>query len=345
MSSAAPVSTVAMGAQPPNRAAQPPIDECPPTPSTERHSAQRRPAASPRRTLRVITKDGVSLAARDFGARRPHHTVVFLHGLCLNSSTWAQQINRLLRQHGPQVRVISYDHRGHGRSTSAPMSSYSIDQLADDFAQVLRVLNVTGPLTVVAHSMGGMTVLAYLNRPASQRPVDPTGLVLVATAAGKLAERGLGRLLAAPGAAALLHLAAHTPEHVLRGLIKPVCATLSRAAHRVQTATLASVTLTALTTTPPGTALGFLTALRTYDLYPTLTAIRAQTTIISGAVDPITPQAHARDLATAIPDALHISVPNAGHMLPQQAPQVIDRAIQKAIALKRVAPNLQGIQM
>src|ERR1700733_966362 len=88
--------------------------------------------------------------------------------------------------------------------------SYTIDQLADDLAQVLRVLDVTGSLTVAAHSMGGMTVLAYLQRPQPERPVDPIGLVLVATAAGKLTERGLGRLLAAPGIARLLSLGTHS---------------------------------------------------------------------------------------------------------------------------------------
>ncbi|EUA17273.1 putative alpha/beta hydrolase [Mycobacterium xenopi 3993] len=44
----------------------------------------------------------------------------------------------------------------------------------------------------MGHSLGGMTALAYLGRPACDRPVEPKGLVLVATAAGRLAERGWG---------------------------------------------------------------------------------------------------------------------------------------------------------
>ncbi|MGH3970393.1 MAG: alpha/beta fold hydrolase, partial [Mycobacterium sp.] len=159
-----------------------------------------------------------------------------------------------------------------------------------------------------------------------------TGLVLVATAAGKLTQHGLGRLLAAPGAATLLHLATQAPEHLLRILIKPICATLSHLGDHLAATTLASVTLTALTTTPPTTALGFLPALRAYNLYPTLPAIRARTFIVSGDVDPLTPPAHSRDLAAAIPGARHISVPGAGHMLPQQAPAVIHRAICQALA-------------
>jgi pimeloyl-ACP methyl ester carboxylesterase len=290
------------------------------------------PAATAPRAPQVITNDGVALAVNDFGSRRPRHTIVFLHGLCLNSTSWDAHIDRLIRQYGPALRLISYDHRGHGRSANAPLTSYRIDQLADDLAQVLAALNVTGPLTLVAHSMGGMTALAYLHRPKPQWPVDPTGLVLMATAAGKLTERGLGRLLAAPGSATLLHLGTHTPDHLLRSLVKPVCATLAHFGNRLPATTLATVTLTALTTTPPGTALGFLPALRTYDLYRTLHAIRARTIIISGTADAITPPAHARDLAAAIPGARHLSVPNGGHMLPQQAPAVIHRAIGHAVA-------------
>src|SRR5260370_37959595 len=108
------------------------------------------------------------------------------------------------------------------------MSTTRIDEVADDLAHVLTALDVTGPLTLVGHSMGGMTALAYLARPAAERPVEPHGLVLVATAAGKLAERGLARLLATPAPAALVGLIEHTPQHALHALVGPVRATLSR---------------------------------------------------------------------------------------------------------------------
>lgn len=44
--------------------------------------------------------------------------------------------------------------------------------------------------------MGDMTALEYLGRPAADRPVEPSGLVLIATAAGRLAERGLAASIA-----------------------------------------------------------------------------------------------------------------------------------------------------
>ena len=280
----------------------------------------------------VRTSNGVRLAVCDTGPRTAEHTVVFLHGLCLNETTWERQITYLMRRYGRSVRVISYDHRGHGRSAAASMNTYRIDQLADDLVQVLTALEVTGPLTLVGHSMGGMTALAYLARPAAERPVEPHGLVLVATAAGKLAERGLARLLATPAPAALVGLIQHTPECALHALVGPVCATLSRWRGRGHSATLAAVTVAALTTTPVATAVGFLPSLRAYNQYATLSSIHARTVVISGGADPLTPPSHAADIAAGISTAEHIHIPYGGHMLPLEAPHVVNDAIRRTIA-------------
>ncbi|MBO0882340.1 MAG: alpha/beta hydrolase [Mycobacterium sp.] len=280
----------------------------------------------------VSTRDGVSLAVHDTGPRSAEHTVVFLHGLCLNQTLWDRQISYLRRRYGRSVRVISYDHRGHGRSASAPMSTYRIDQLADDLAQVLTALEVSGPLTLVGHSMGGMTALAYLGRPAVERPIEPGGLVLVATAAGKLTERGLARLLATPAPAALVGLIEHTPAHAVHALVGPVRATLSRWHGHGDGARLAATVVGALTGTPVATAVGFLPSLRAYDQYPTLASIHAHTVVISGGADPLTPATHAADLAAGIAGAQHVRVPYAGHMLPQLVPHVINDAIRRTIS-------------
>src|SRR6185312_4839151 len=126
------------------------------------------------------------------------------------------------------IRIIAYDHRGHGGSSAAPMSTYRIDRLAADLDEVLTALNVTAPLTLVGHSMGAMVALAYLSRRACERAVDPHGLVLVATAAGKLGQRGLGRLLGTPATPLLFKVIGCVPDPALKMLAAPVCATLSR---------------------------------------------------------------------------------------------------------------------
>lgn len=286
-------------------------------------------------------RDGVRLALRDSGSRYVDHTVVFLHGFCLGQASWERQVDHLLRRDGPGVvRVISYDHRGHGRSGQAPMSSYRIEQLADDLAQVLTVRRVTGPLTLVGHSMGGMTALRYLGRPAADRPVEPHGLVLVASAAGKLSERGLGRALGHPRHRRALRAHRPHPARALRALAGPLCSTLHRwcIGGNAERATLAAVTAAALASTPVPTAVGFLPSLRSYDQYHALGAIRANTIVVSGGADKFNPPPHARDLVAGIPGATHVYEPGAGHMLLHEAPHLVTEAIRCAIARSGASP-------
>lgn len=286
-----------------------------------------------RRDNLVTTDDGVKLAVRDIGNRDATHTVVFLHGLCLSQACWARQIDYLADRYGSALRIISYDHRGHGHSSQAPMSTYRIERLAEDLAQVLTVCKVSGPATLVGHSMGGMTALGYLGLDAGRRPVDPAGLVLVATAAGKLRQRGMGRLLGTPATAALVGVAGVAPEQAIRAMAAPLCATLSRWRRGASAATLAAVAADALAAVSVATAVGFLPALRDYDQYPMLATIRARTVVLSGGADPLTPAAHARDLAAAIPGAEHVHIPGAGHMLPQEAAQLVHEAIRRAAGI------------
>lgn len=281
----------------------------------------------------ITTADDVQLACSDYGDLAAERTVIFLHGLCLSQVSWQHHIDYLQRRYNGAVRVIGYDHRGHGKSESAPISTYRPGQLAGDLADTIEQLEVSGSVILVGHSLGGMVALSYLARQIHQRPIDPDGLVLVATAAGRIAERGLGRLLATPGIVGLSRLLAHTPQHALRTLSTPVCAALSRHAGYGQTqrATLAAVAAAAVTTTPAATAVGFLPALRVFNTHASLRAVRAQTVVISGSADPITPPVHSRELAAQIPGATHVCVPGAGHMLAQQAPQVVAGAIDRLL--------------
>ncbi|WP_119184980.1 alpha/beta fold hydrolase [Mycobacterium decipiens] len=286
----------------------------------------------------VTTSDGVRLGVRDYGgAGAGIHTLVLLHGLCLTQESWELPIRQLVRRWDNTVRIITYDHRGHGRSSSAPMHSYRIDRLAADLAEVLAALRITGPLTLAGHSMGGMTALAYLGRPAVHRPVEPHGLVLIATAAGRLAERGLGRLLATPATKILFEVVQRMPQgstdRAIRALVRPVGDAViryrgQRSCHR---SALAAVAASAIRTTSLRTAAGFLPSLRRYDQNHALASIAANTIVVSGGADVLTPASHARDLHAAIPGAAHLHRPNAGHMLLQDEPHCISEAINCAM--------------
>lgn len=285
---------------------------------------------------RIITvRDGVQFAVRD---QRPAHaeaTVVLLHGLCLEKNSWAGQVGHLTRQWGDRIRIISYDHRGHGRSGSAPKRTYTVTQLAEDLADVLTTLRVTGPLTLAGHSMGGMVALAYLGLPPTDRPVEPSGLILAATAAGRLAERGIARLLASPATDLLCGLAAVAPQRAIRLLTKPVCATLTLQFGAHARSTMLRLFGTALAaTTSLDTAIGFLPGLRSFDQTSTLGSVRAETIVLSGGADLLTPPFHAREMADAIPGATHLHLPMAGHMLLHEAANAVTDAISRTIGTR-----------
>ena len=315
------------------------------TPQTPPTRCSRRRIPGARRSLAckrtITTSDGVRLSVRDWGSRDAGHTVVLLHGFCLNKDSWNIQMTQLIRRWGNNIRIISYDHRGHGDSGGASMHTYRIDRLADDLAELLVALGVTGPLTLVGHSMGGMTALAYLGRPASKRPVEPESLVLVATAAGNLGSHGLGRLLHTPVTSMLYHLVHHMPragtDEVVQVLARPVCAALTRHSGygEAPPKSLVDASAAAINATPSTTKVGFLPGLKNYDCTQTLSSITAKTTIISGGADKLTPLCHARELAAGIPRATHIHQPTAGHTLLHEIPQVVTGAISSAIAAGR----------
>jgi len=285
----------------------------------------------------VLTRDGVRVAVRDSGPVDADHTVVLLHGLCLSARSWIEPARLLSRCVGEGVRIISYDHRGHGQSGCAPMSTYHVDQLADDLADVLAVLRVRGPLTLGGHSLGGMAALTYCARQTTLRPVEPQGLVLVATAAGQLAERGFGRLLATPAPGLLAALIAHTPpaaaEQVVRALARPVCEVFGRCGGcaSAERQALCTMCADALASTAVSTAAGFLLQLRGYDQTAALKAIRARTTVLSGGADVLTPVAHAHELVAGIAGAAHRHYPRAGHMLLHEASREVAEAIAEMV--------------
>ncbi|MDT5354957.1 MAG: hypothetical protein QOJ56_3489 [Mycobacterium sp.] len=169
----------------------------------------------------VTTSDGVSLSVREYGPRDAAHTVVLLHGLCLNKDSWTIQIGHLLRQYGDSFRIISYDHRGHGDSAAAPMQTYHIDQLATDLADLLVALSVTGPLTLAGHSMGGMVALVAPGSP--RRPATcPTPWAYPRRHRGGQTRRA--RPGPAPGQTRHRHpLRTHRPRTARRRRPSPSC--------------------------------------------------------------------------------------------------------------------------
>ncbi len=80
-----------------------------------------------------------------------------------------------------RCEVVWYDHRGNGRSGRPSRETLTMEQLADDAADLLAHLGL-GPAVVVAHSYGGFVAQELVFR----HPDAVAALILVATGPGQL---------------------------------------------------------------------------------------------------------------------------------------------------------------
>jgi pimeloyl-ACP methyl ester carboxylesterase len=141
----------------------------------------------------LITPDGVRLHVETTGPEDAPVAVVLSHGWTCSTRSWHHQFEGLPRLLGESaVRVVAYDHRGHGKSEAAPVGSTRIEQLAEDLVAVLDAVVPSGPVVYAGHSMGGMTLMAL----ADQRPelFDEriAAVALVSTSSGQIASRPFG---------------------------------------------------------------------------------------------------------------------------------------------------------
>ncbi|ANH38399.1 3-oxoadipate enol-lactonase 2 [Nocardioides dokdonensis FR1436] len=143
----------------------------------------------------VIADDGVPLhvevdeldpeAAAD---QRSDLTIIFVHGYALSMGCWHFQ----RAAYRGLVRSVFYDQRSHGRSGRSSMENATIDQLGSDLARVLEEQVPEGPVVLVGHSMGGMTIVALAEQHPELFGSRVVGVGLVSTTAGGL---DVGRLL------------------------------------------------------------------------------------------------------------------------------------------------------
>jgi pimeloyl-ACP methyl ester carboxylesterase len=132
----------------------------------------------------VTTPDGVVLHTEVDEGPGDELTLVYVHGYALNLDCWHFQ--RLYFR--GQLRQVLYDLRSHGRSTRSEAERCRIPQLAEDLYQVLEEVVGPGPVVLIGHSMGAMTIM----RLAQSRPElfgsRVLGVALFCTSAGELTD-------------------------------------------------------------------------------------------------------------------------------------------------------------
>jgi pimeloyl-ACP methyl ester carboxylesterase len=294
-----------------------------------------------RRTrLSIRLADGVRLHADAHGDPHAPITVLLLHGWTLDRRIWHHQVAYLAAARAAgapatPIRVVAYDARGHGRSGSTPRRAATLDQLGDDLAQVVRQVAPGGPVVLVGHSLGGMTIMEYAHRHPADFAAQVGGLVLVSTTAEGATHTSYGlrptlaRLVRATevnGARLLAYTGAWRPHRAVLPALRPGLRwllfgdTVAKEDVRLTSAVVARASLGAIG--------GFRNSIGTQLRLETLAAIAAvPAAVLVGDRDRLTPPRCAEAIAAALPGTDLIVCPGAGHMLPLERPNEVTEAV------------------
>ena len=295
----------------------------------------------------VSTPDGVTLHTETdelADGRTPEVTIVFVHGYALSLDCWHFQRKHFRARQAREgaerlgARLVFYDQRSHGRSARSDPSLCRVPQLADDLAQVLdEVVGADGdggPVVLIGHSMGAMTIMHL----ASTRPTwfdtnpedaSPTGhqvigVGLVATSSGGLREHSIIKGL---------------PGRTFARITPPLLAGLNRIPELVERSRRAGTDLAWVITKQmgfgrpdvPASYVEFLSQMLgetpmtvVADFYPAFadldetTALEVlnhlPTAVIGGVEDMITPVQHTERIIELVPNAESLILEQCGHM-------------------------------
>ncbi|OFJ50295.1 alpha/beta fold hydrolase [Mycolicibacterium grossiae] len=291
----------------------------------------------------VTTTDGVPLAVREVGPENAPLTVVFAHGFCLRMGAFYFQRARLSEQWGDQVRMVFYDQRGHGQSGDAPPDTFTVPQLGQDLEAVLAVVAPRGPVVLVGHSMGGMTVLSHARQFPKQYKSRIVGVALISSAAEGVARSPLGEILRNPALEAARFAVRYAPSavHRTRGAARSVIGPILRAASYGDEKISPSVVAFSermMHDTPIATLVGFLHALEVHDETAALaTLARIPTLVLCGDRDLLTPDEYSASMAAALPKCELVIVPGAGHLVQLERPEIVDDALVRLV--ERATPS------
>lgn len=253
--------------------------------------------------LTFLDNGGVQLCVERRGAG-PRH-VLCLHGWISARRMWYDVADRL---DPDRFTLYLLDFRGSGLS-DRPDHGHDLHGYVSDAAAALAA--IPAPAILVGHSMGGK-IAEYL---ATERPANLERLILVAPGSARgvrLGERHRALSLEAYGSRKRIEafqraaMAAAISEEAMQRIVDDAL-TGQREAW-----------------------FGWYDHGRSVDFHERLAKIAVPTLCIGGAKDPLAPVSRLRtDVVQAISGALLVTLRNAGHNLPVEAPDEIAAAISR----------------
>ena len=297
----------------------------------------------------MTTDDGVALHveidAPESSSRGRRHvtgrmpTVVLVHGFALSMRSWVLQRRALIHE---GYRVVSYDQRGHGRSGGSDVEQYTIARLGRDLGAVLEATCPSGPVVLVGHSMGGMSVMSYIGQHPDVVRERVLAVALVSTSPGgaEMTEFGLGatvgRVVGSLGPGVLTRMSRHAgPISLLLKMGRSVqdLAVQRWAFDSPVSRELVDLVRDMIFSTSFDVMAAFLPDIDVLDLADDLAALTGiETLVMNGAGDLITPPSHSEEIVRRVPGAEHVVVEDAGHILQLEHPVVVTQQLLMLIA-------------
>jgi pimeloyl-ACP methyl ester carboxylesterase len=234
--------------------------------------------------------------------------VLLITGLALSGGAWWRTVPVLSRG----LRVITYDHRGVGRSPS-DKHTYSTSAMADDAASVLDAAGVDSA-HVYGISLGGMVAQQL----ALRHPARVRSLVLGATHAG-------GVRTEAPDSEVISFFRRRPSMPAEEAAWAAVPYTYGPRCRREHVARIAEDIARRLTHAFPAEAYrAQLSAGALHNCAGRLGRIRVPTLVVHGRHDRMIPVRNAELLANAVPAARLEILEDAAHVYPTEEPAVDD---------------------
>ncbi|MDR3080796.1 MAG: alpha/beta hydrolase, partial [Streptomyces sp.] len=288
---------------------------------------------------------------RLFGRQDPAPvTVVVRHGYCLNQDSWHFQRSALRGG----VRTVHWDQRSHGRSgrgmAQADGTPVSIDQLGRDLKAVIDAAAPEGPIVLVGHSMGGMTVMALADQFPELIGDRVAGVALVGTSSGRLGEVNFGLPVAGvnavrrvlPGVLKAMGQQAALVEKGRRATVDLFAGLVKRYSFALRDVDPAVVRFAErmIEGTPIDVVAEFYPAFNDHDKTTALARFAdLPVLVLAGVQDLVTPSEHSEAIAGLLPDAELVLVPDAGHLVMLEHPEVVIDRLADLLARTGAVPT------
>lgn len=303
-------------------------------------------------TLRVPSDDGTEIAVEILGDGHPGPTIVFTHGWTFSSRSWHYQ--RMLAE---RYRLVLMDHRDHGESGRGPREHRTVDQVGRDLYAVIRATCADRDVVLVGHSMGGMTILAL----AAEHPELFGDQVRAVAMVDTSAARDQNDAFGLRGPVAKLFTKNWVTELAL------MVSDPARAEQRRRSGSRVSIAVSrflnfgtkpdgrltrfteAMSAATPAEVVGdFWLTLDAHDKRVALATLgNVPTLVVVGDRDRLTPVAHARAIAAAVPGAKLLEVRGAGHVPMLEQPDVVNAALRElveSVPARTSAPRRQPVR-